>query len=92
MAYKRKHDKGWRGNKDVDHAGITNADRAERGRTALAAYMRAKDGDIQGNDDPGEQRSQCADLIADLMHLAAEQAWGAESVSRLADMHFQSER
>ena len=87
-----KHDKGWRGSKDIDRAGITNDDRAERGRAALDAYMRAKNGDIQGNDEPEEQRSECADLIADLLHLSALYGWGAESVARLADLHFQSER
>lgn len=84
-------DKGWKANKDVDGCGITNAERAERVQDFLACYSKGRDGDL--DELPlDEQRSMCADMIADLLHLAASYGWGAESVLQLADIHFQSER
>ena len=88
---KTKHDKNWKANKDVDRCGITNADRVERVQELLDVYSKGRDGDL--DELPrDEQRSICADMIADLLHLSASYGWGAESVAQLADLHFQSER
>lgn len=83
-----KKDTNWRAKRA--EGGITNQERADRADEYLANYMTGRDGD----DTPAaeEARSYCADLIADLLHLAASRGWGAESVLQLADINFQSER
>ena len=85
-----KHDKGWKANKDTDKCGITNADRASRVEELLEYYAKGRDGDIAPSE--SELPDYCADMIADLLHLAASNGWNAERVLRLADMHFQAER
>lgn len=85
-----KKDKNWSAKKDIDHAGITNLERAERAEEYLDNYMAGRDGDYTPASE--EARSYCADLIADLLHLSASKGWGAESVLQLAEIHFQSER
>lgn len=87
---KPKKDKNWRGNKDVDKCGITNQDRASRVEEHFVLYATGRDGDLHPS--PADMASYCADMIADLLHLAASEGWDAERVLRLADLHFQSER
>jgi hypothetical protein len=82
---KTKHDKNWKANKDVDHCGITNADRVERAAAALSAYS-----EMRGTDESLED--DCADLMADLMHFAASEGFGAEKLHQRAEFNFQSER
>jgi hypothetical protein len=55
--------KSFRGKRDVDAAGITNADRVARAEAALTAYV--------GTDRPDE--SHLSDLLCDLMHMAHSQ-------------------
>ncbi len=90
MPKKIKKDQNWRGNKDADHCGITNQDRADRVEEILYYYAKGRDGGMHPSLD--DMASYCADMIADLMHLAASKGWDAERVHRLANLHFQSER
>lgn len=85
-----KHDKGWRANKDTDKCGITNADRASRVEELLEYYAKCRD--RRWHTSESELPYYCADMIADLLHLAASNGWDAEDVLRRADMHFQAER
>jgi hypothetical protein len=65
-----------------------NRDRAERARTALQAYIEARGEAFENSS------SEIADLIADLLHLAADLDEGfdpVESTLRLARMHFEAE-
>lgn len=60
---------------------ITNADRAERARTALEAYG--------PKDDP---EAMISDLMTDLLHLAASEGFDTERQLRLARMNFIAEQ
>jgi hypothetical protein len=65
-----------------------NRDRADRARNALQAYIEDR-GEVFEN-----SSSEIADLIADLLHLAADLDEGfdpVESTLRLARMHFEAE-
>lgn len=65
-----------------------NRDRAERARTVLQAYIEDR-GEVFEN-----SSSEITDLIADLLHLAADLDEGfdpIESTLRLARMHFEAE-
>jgi hypothetical protein len=65
-----------------------NRDRAERARTVLQAYIEARGEAFENSS------SEIADLIADLLHLAADLDEGfdpVESTLRLARMHFEAE-
>jgi hypothetical protein len=67
---------------------ITNETRAERAEAALMQYVEAK-GEVFEN-----SSSEIADLIADLLHLAAKLDEGddpIESTLRLARLHFDAE-
>lgn len=66
-----------------------NRDRAERARSALQAYVESR-GEAYEN-----SSSEIVDLIADLLHLAADLDEGfdpIDSTIRLARMHFDAER
>ena len=66
-----------------------NRDRAERARTALQAYVEARHEAFENSS------SEIVDLIADLLHLAADLDEGLEPIDstlRLARMHFEAER
>lgn len=66
----------------------TNTTRAERAQNALRSYVEAK-GEVFEN-----SSSEIADLMADLLHLAARTDQGEEAVEstlRLARMHFEAE-
>ena len=76
---------------------ISNETRAERAEDALRAYVEAK-GEVFEND-----RSEIADLIADLLHLLARDhtpekvvmPWQEDVIQStldLAQMHFESEQ
>ena len=65
-----------------------NHDRAERARTALQAYIEARGEALE------DSSSEIVDLIADLLHLAADLDEGfdpIDSTLRLARMHFEAE-
>jgi hypothetical protein len=65
-----------------------NRDRAVRARTVLQAYIEDR-GEVFEN-----SSSEITDLIADLLHLAADLDEGfdpIESTLRLARMHFEAE-
>jgi hypothetical protein len=67
---------------------ISNETRAQRAEAALLQYVEAK-GEVFEN-----SSSEIADLIADLLHLAARLDEGddpIESTIRLARMHFEAE-
>ena len=67
-----------------------NRDRAERGRTALQAYIEARNEAFENSS------SEIVDLIADLLHLepliAMKDTSPFDSTLRLARMHFEAER
>ena len=66
-----------------------NRDRAERARTALQAYIEARGEAFENSS------TEIVDLIADLLHLAADLDGGfdpIDSTIRLARMHFEAER
>jgi hypothetical protein len=66
----------------------TNQDRADRAERTLQQYIEAKDEVFE------KSSSEIADLIADLLHLAARLDEGddpVESTLRLAKMHFEAE-
>lgn len=68
--------------------GVNNDTRAERARDALRAYVEAK-GEVFEN-----SGSEVAELVADLLHLAARDDGGeegAERAVRVARMHFDAE-
>jgi hypothetical protein len=67
---------------------INNGERAKLARHALREYLSAKGENFE------ENSAHIADLIADLLHLAAEIDQGdapVESTLRLARMHFDAE-
>jgi NTP pyrophosphatase (non-canonical NTP hydrolase) len=64
---------------------ITNETRAQRAEAALMQYVEAK-GEVFEN-----SSSEIADLIADLLHLAAKLDEEVEGVLRLAMTHFEAE-
>ena len=66
-----------------------NRDRAERARNALHAYIEARGEAFENSS------SEITDLIADLLHLAADLDEGVDPIDstiRLARMHFDAER
>lgn len=66
----------------------SNDTRADRAQIALQSYVEAK-GEVFEN-----SSSEIADLVADLLHLAARTDQGEEAVEstlRLAQMHFDAE-
>jgi hypothetical protein len=70
-------------------ATFDNRDRADRARTALQAYIEARGETFENSS------SEITDLIADLLHLAADLDEGfdpIESTIHLARMHFEAER
>ena len=67
---------------------ISNETRAQRAEAALMQYVEAKDEVFENSS------SEIADLIADLLHLAARLDEGddpIESTIRLARLHFEAE-
>lgn len=67
---------------------ITNATRAERAAQALSFYVEAKGEKFENSS------SEISDLIADLLHLAAEIDQGEEPVKStlfMAELHFNAE-
>ena len=67
---------------------VSNATRAEHAAIALHAYVEAKGEAFENSG------SEIADLVADLLHLAAITGQGEEAVEstlRLARMHFEAE-
>lgn len=70
----------------------TNTERAERGLIALSAYTTKMFDD--GNPETLHRdnlEAAIADLIADLMHLAASRGFDAEVVAARAHLHYEAE-
>lgn len=68
----------------------TNADRASRARSALQAYILARDGDLK-NDKIAEHAANVIDMVTDLQHLCAEDGVDFDSVVLSAVNHFKAE-
>ncbi len=66
--------------------GITNRDRAEFARRAVRVFAEETGTHIENLE------TQVCDLLANLMHLCAEESIGWEQVSTMSEIHFNEEQ